>query len=66
LRGKEAHGVTALGTWGGGPEGGVLESVIEAGVGEDACGGVLEGGELGRRGTVPKGNVLRRPVFFSW
>ena len=68
LRGKEAHGVAALGARGGGPKGGILEAVVEAGVGEYACGGVLGGSveEMGRRGTVPKGNVLRRPVFFSW
>ena len=42
LPGRQAHGVTAGRALGGGPEWGVGEAVVEAGVGEDAKG---EGGE---------------------
>jgi hypothetical protein len=47
-----------------------LEAGGEAGVGEDAWGSCVRRGwwEIGggEELYIPKGNVLRRPVFFSW
>lgn len=63
LRGKETHRVAAFGARGGGPEGGVLEAVIETGVGEDACGIVLEGREGEKAWDCTEGECAEEACF---